>query len=188
MTRGILKNAQGNAPYRTQSPNEVSLEPLDREQVIENTKLNAQMKSHNPARPDLILENDEIASHLKWDEGNLLVNEMEKTPKMKIDEPKTPYEGGFDPNNDYYKLEPIEGLGDGMDDSQMKLDNLEVVHQSNDELLQQKEEKEGEADVVDIEDDISAFERKRRLHYKTEGNPLHHLISEDANGYAEEED
>lgn len=28
---------------------------------------------------------------MKWDEGNLLKNEIEKVPRMKIDEPPTPY-------------------------------------------------------------------------------------------------
>lgn len=176
MTRGILKNAKDDAAYRTQSPKEVSIEPLDRHQVIENTRLNAQMRHQNQTDTTQQQLEGDLPSHLKWDEGNLLVNEMEKTPKMKIDEPKTPYEGGFDPNNDYYKLEPIEGLDDGMDDTQIKPDEVEVLV---DPAAAEEEQRAQEPDEVNIEDDISEFERKRRMHYKTEGNPLHHIIADE---------
>lgn len=184
MAKGILKNVASDAPYRTQSPNEVSLEPLDRQEVIANTRHNAQMHGQNPTKVSGVQPENDCESHLKWDERNLLVNEMEKTPKMKIDEPKTPYEGGFNPENDYYKMEPLDdmGLGEGVDDADVELENVEVVTPvpvQASAAEARKAARAAEPEEVNIEDDISAFEGKRRMHYKTEGNPLHQLPPSD---------
>ena len=35
---------------------------------------------------------------LRWDESNLAVNESEKVPRMKVDEPKTPYHAAHQPS------------------------------------------------------------------------------------------
>lgn len=43
---------------------------------------------------------DRSSSHLKWDEANLYLAEQEKTAKMKIDEPKTPWAPSYDPSQD----------------------------------------------------------------------------------------
>ncbi|KAI5308734.1 hypothetical protein KEM55_004987 [Ascosphaera atra] len=39
-------------------------------------------------------------SHLKWDETNILLHEQNKVPRMKIDEPKTPFAPHYDPDAD----------------------------------------------------------------------------------------
>lgn len=46
------------------------------------------------------LEEDENSPRLKWDEANLYLTEQERTAKMKIDEPKTPYAPHYDPAED----------------------------------------------------------------------------------------
>ncbi|KAJ1677980.1 hypothetical protein EV182_005034, partial [Spiromyces aspiralis] len=51
------------------------------------------LKHPNEAQPG------EKETHLKWDEDNLLLNESQRTAKMKIDEPPTPYVR-YDPAND----------------------------------------------------------------------------------------
>jgi hypothetical protein len=38
--------------------------------------------------------------HIVWDEQNLQHNDANKTAKMKINEPKTPYNRGFDPEKE----------------------------------------------------------------------------------------
>lgn len=43
---------------------------------------------------------DESGQRLKWDEANLYLNEGQMGGKMKIDEPKTPYAGHYDPAED----------------------------------------------------------------------------------------
>lgn len=45
-------------------------------------------------------DHDENSPRLKWDEANLYLAEQEKTAKMKIDEPKTPYAPHYDPAED----------------------------------------------------------------------------------------
>ena len=45
-------------------------------------------------------EDEEGNPRLKWDEANLYLTEQEKTSKMKIDEPKTPYAKRYDPAED----------------------------------------------------------------------------------------
>ncbi|RCK59675.1 hypothetical protein Cantr_07321 [Candida viswanathii] len=92
--RGILRNR----PEEYHEDSEVP-DKLDRNEVIKNTRLNAQLAS--------------VPEHLKWDEINLYKNEQEKSATMKIDEPKTPYEGGFNPEGEYYR---DDNEGDEVDD------------------------------------------------------------------------
>jgi hypothetical protein len=43
-------------------------------------------------------------AHIRWNEANLQQNEDEKVPRMKIDQPKTPF----------HRLQPQEGDGDAV--------------------------------------------------------------------------
>lgn len=45
-------------------------------------------------------QHEEGSMRLKWDEANLYLNEGQMGGKMKIDEPKTPYAGTYDPAED----------------------------------------------------------------------------------------
>lgn len=60
----------------------------------------------------------EGGERLKWDEANLYLNENEKTPKMKIDEPKTPFVRKYDPSAED-EDDPMTGgsMGGGGGDS-----------------------------------------------------------------------
>ncbi|KAF8536418.1 hypothetical protein BDD12DRAFT_851215 [Trichophaea hybrida] len=53
-------------------------------------------------------DNGEASLRLKWDEANLYLTEQERTPKMKIDEPKTPFARGYDPHDDEAELHMID--------------------------------------------------------------------------------
>ena len=46
------------------------------------------------------MADDDNSPRLKWDEANLYLTEQERTAKMKIDEPKTPYAPHYDPAED----------------------------------------------------------------------------------------
>ena len=182
MPRGILKNAHTDAAYRTESPNQLDREKavFDRQKVIENTRLNAQL-SHGKGIPGLQhieqkKERGEALSEeeqLRWDERNLLVNEMEKSATMKIDEPKTPYEGGFDPNNDYYRTDnEVDGdadqedafeLGEGLDDADdVKKGQIEVV---GGEAPEAQASQVPDAAEPSAEEKHRIFEEKRKQHY-----------------------
>lgn len=53
-------------------------------------------------------QHDDGSPRLKWDEANLYLAEQEKTAKMKIDEPKTPYAPQYDPSQDEEEEEQVE--------------------------------------------------------------------------------
>lgn len=174
--KGILKNRDECENDSTASGE------FDRKTVIENTRRNAHMRADGGSVSGEDVHHHEPrrgASPLRWDEKNLIINEREKSATMKIDEPKTPYEGGFDPNNDYYKddeeEEGDEGgegeeeeeeellLGEPEDDAEFAPEVIERVEQDEPE-----EEEEDEERATGKEDAHTAFERMRKMHYKME--------------------
>lgn len=193
MPRGILKNAREDAAYKHESPNELDREKevFDRQKVIENTRLNAKL-THGPgaagaaasgpglADIELKRQRGETLSEeeqLRWDERNLLINEMEKSATMKIDEPKTPYEGGFDPNNEYYRTDNEAGddafeLGEGVDDA-------DDVNKGEIEVVQRDAASQpAAAPEPTAEDKHRLFEEKRKQHYHLKAAPLKHPVAD----------
>ncbi|KAL5355389.1 hypothetical protein BJX96DRAFT_141215 [Aspergillus floccosus] len=61
---------------------------------------------------------DENSPRLKWDEANLYLTEQEKTAKMKIDEPKTPYAPHYDPAEDEEEMRLAEEAEESLIDAQ----------------------------------------------------------------------
>lgn len=205
--RGILRN-KSEAPLA--QVHEVG-DHLDRQEVIRNTQLNAHVASENQSKGDEIrakiaarkksfgssdesgIDSDRVngtEDHLKWDEINLYKTEQEKAATMKIDEPKTPYEGGFNPEGEYYRdddeeasaskgLEEIPAfeLGDSeFDKSEAEryesLNGGQVIRSPDAE----EEEEEPEEKPATAEERHRIFEEKRKAHYHLKALPLRQKI------------
>lgn len=94
--------------------------------MLENTLKNAGRRrssstrsSHPPTSSDAA--EGESSLRLKWDEANLYLTEQERTPKMKIDEPKTPYAKRYDPMEDEAEMAMIDAKGIVVDELDAKL-------------------------------------------------------------------
>ncbi|VEU20398.1 DEKNAAC101272 [Brettanomyces naardenensis] len=205
--RGILKNAPEDATYKREPRNELDPEKskFDRQKVIENTRMNSKLAGLNAEQGNIIRQRlahqakirdsqiaDEAAfalddDHLKWDEKNIILNEQEKSATMKIDEPKTPYEGGFNPNNEYYRPDEDDttgedelgdiNLGEGVADDKNVVPNetIEVVESEQPEPALEEESEEKELSPAEKH---KLFELKRKQHYHMKGNVLKHPLPE----------
>lgn len=193
--RGILRNKGEGSPKQHNEGD------LDRQEVIRNTRLNAQL-SADSSKGDKIRakiaeaksengEHEQLPEHLKWDEINLYKTEQEKAATMKIDEPKTPYEGGFNPEGEYYRDDgddqeesneiPDFSLGEGQFDSEIpvrqSLNGGEVFKAEGGEEEEEEEEEEVPEKVPLLaEEKHKKFEEMRKAHYHLAAQPLKHKI------------
>lgn len=178
-------------------------EDFDRQEVIKNTKLNAQLvlessageeiraklarkksinlSNHSIDPSQVIADEKAKHDHLKWDEINLYKTEQEKAATMKIDEPKTPYEGGFNPKGEYYREDEDEDevsipdftLGESQFDASegvgQSLNGGEVIENPH-----PSEDSEPEEKPLLAEEKHKRFEEMRKAHYHNAAKPLHH--------------
>lgn len=63
---------------------------------------------------------DEHGVRLKWDEANLYLNEGQMGGRMKIDEPKTPYAGRYDPGEDDEEMSMLNAQDIAVDELEME--------------------------------------------------------------------
>ncbi|OKL64593.1 hypothetical protein UA08_00361 [Talaromyces atroroseus] len=147
--KGILKNSTSFIHQQQQpsSPEKVDIsspslpaDPAENKEItLQNTLQNAGRRSSSAARrtsagrrlsgtPSAFGNRDEEdrSSHLKWDEANLYLAEQEKTSKMKIDEPKTPWAPSYDPSHDEMELEAQNHTLDAHD---LVVDELDQARQ-----------------------------------------------------------
>lgn len=188
--RGILRNKSVSK--------QVNETELDRRKVIDNTVLNSQLgRNHNdPEDPEetngdalraLIAEKHAPHPNLKWDEINLYKTEQEKCATMRIDEPKTPYEGGFDPLGEYYREDdpeeiPLLELGQGQFDDESELAANQPVEQEAEDNgsldLEEQELRELELAPQLAEERHKRFEEMRKAHYHLKGEALKEPVAD----------
>ncbi|OBA22259.1 hypothetical protein METBIDRAFT_38703 [Metschnikowia bicuspidata var. bicuspidata NRRL YB-4993] len=193
--RGILRNKE------TKSAEETRAEEFDRQEVIRNTRLNAQLAAETNRGKEIRAKIAEakgdshdaraLPEHLKWDELNLYQTEQEKAATMKIDEPKTPYEGGFDPEGEYYRDDGDEDTGPGeipellLGEGEYDMREVQSLSLNGGELINpgvgspdgdEQGDAEPEAPALLAEERHKRFEEMRKAHYHNAANPLKHEI------------
>ncbi|GAB1193076.1 hypothetical protein APSETT444_002279 [Aspergillus pseudonomiae] len=136
--KGILKNPSSQniqTTHESLAPRAPSTEPMDtKELTLQNTLQNAGRRhSSSTAHPGTAsrrqsvasVQHDENSPRLKWDEANLYLTEQEKTAKMKIDEPKTPYAPHYDPSQDEEEMQLAEAEDSLIDAQGVVVDELD---------------------------------------------------------------
>ncbi|PLB51875.1 hypothetical protein P170DRAFT_433770 [Aspergillus steynii IBT 23096] len=139
--KGILKNSSSHSVLRashaseTLAPPTPAIETADnKELTLQNTLQNAgRRRSSSNTRPGTSsrrqsladVKDDENSPRLKWDEANLYLTEQEKTAKMKIDEPKTPYAPRYDPAEDEDEMQLAEAEEKLIDAQDVVVDELD---------------------------------------------------------------
>ncbi|KAF8460661.1 hypothetical protein BDZ91DRAFT_417101 [Kalaharituber pfeilii] len=127
-TKGILKNP--SASHRSPVLRATVTDPIDgaptmerqiseKDIVLQNTLQNAgRRRSTSNGRPGSRRQSstagdspDQASPRLKWDEANLYLTEQQKSSKMKITEPKTPYAKRYDPAEDEDELRTLNAEG-----------------------------------------------------------------------------
>lgn len=205
--RGILRNKSVSEDSAHSPP---LPDKLDRQEVIKNTKLNAQLhddsskgeeiraKIAQKKREQGLDEHDHLPEHLKWDEVNIYKNEQEKSATMKIDEPKTPYEGGFNPEGEYYRDDDDDDGGANSKAAEDEIPEFELGEGEYDKLPHDvssslhggqvyKDESQADEDAnaedgqeeerpLTAEERHKRFEEKRKEHYHMKALPLKHKI------------
>ena len=111
--KGILKNAKDAKKYSNTNAYPTS-DDIDESlrNAQKNSSLNQSLgttQSGSPLNEQEMKQNEKRQKDLKWDEANLQKNEEEKVPRMKIDEPPTPYaEMPAELRHDYDPHEDVE--------------------------------------------------------------------------------
>lgn len=147
--KGILKNSTSFVhQQQASSPEKVAIsspplpaDPAENKEItLQNTLQNAGRRRSSSTRrtsagrrlsgtPSAFGEQgDERSPHLKWDEANLYLTEQEKTAKMKIDEPKTPWAATYDPSQDEREEMEVEAQNHTLDANDLVVDELDQAH------------------------------------------------------------
>lgn len=173
-----------------------------RNKVLENTKLNALLKSNN-INPNILNSQGEIdpkkieelsqddKEKLKWNAKNLQDNEIIQKQiienlEQTIDEPKTPFQAAVQPElNEYYQDdEEVEDLDNfSLGEPELKVDELDKKFNKEidaEELDQIHSQEDG--DDEDQEDEAptkpkKSFEELRKSHYHHEHPPIHKEVT-----------
>ncbi|KKK21514.1 hypothetical protein AOCH_006644 [Aspergillus ochraceoroseus] len=131
--KGILKNSSSHhhlqGTYDEHSPPFVPTTVDTKELTLHNTLQNAGRRHSSSSRRTSLAsshgQHDENSPRLKWDEANLYLTEQERTAKMKIDEPKTPYAPHYDPTEDEEEMRLAEAQESLIDAQGLVVDELD---------------------------------------------------------------
>ena len=128
---------------------------------------------------------DDNSPRLKWDEANLYLTEQDRTAKMKIDEPKTPYAPHYDPTEDDEEMRLEEAKESLIDAQGVVVDELDLAKTgrkgvSEDEI---PDLELGEAEEVqqDHTQDPRIY-RQRSLSTESQKQEKHVHVGSEANG------
>lgn len=185
MVKGILKH---KTPEAEVAPNP----EIDRQQVLENTRANAQLYSQNSEKirrastgkvrvdeassgttefpPNPSGTNGGQPSDISWDEAGIYLHEQDKGTYMKIDEPKTPYAGTLG-DNEYYAEDDEEATGFSLGEPEFDEDGtLEKERIIKDPSVEDEDDEDDEMDEREQmrEEDKQQhdeFLKKRNQHY-----------------------
>ncbi|KAL4886307.1 hypothetical protein BJY04DRAFT_178842 [Aspergillus karnatakaensis] len=130
--KGILKNSSSqhhlHVSYDAHTPPPPP--PADtKDLTLQNTLQNAGRRPSASSRRTSLASShglhDDASPRLKWDEANLYLTEQEKTAKMKIDEPKTPYAPHYDPAEDEEEMRLADAQDSVIDAQGIVVDELD---------------------------------------------------------------
>lgn len=205
--KGILRNSHhiSNDSSLKNDPENLTADntKFDRQKVLANTKANAQIhsigstiaKSHKSLEDDVFQPEKEghnnssgkLPDHLKWDEANLYLTEQEKNATMKIDEPKTPYQGSLGSSEYYKDDDDLDGGDLLLGEPELSVANDPTIQNERivkpEEELSETDDKTEEDHKLTEEERHKKFEQMRKNHYFMKGAILHKHIDVD-----EEED
>lgn len=170
---GILKNPSHTSPPT--SPTSPEQPTSAKEVTIANTHYNAGNRrtpstsrpstTRTPTAPDGAAS--EPSQRLKWDEANLYLTEQERTPKMKIDEPKTPFARGYESPSDDEDAGEIPGLELG--EPERKVPERRLSDGSRKAVLVEDGGGEVGGDSAEEREKHRRFEEMRKRHYEMKG-------------------
>ncbi|KAJ6034685.1 hypothetical protein N7460_008860 [Penicillium canescens] len=201
--KGILKNSnsftgQAPSPVTATSPPTVPTisEPEEtKELTLQNTLQNAgRRRSSSTTRPGTNSRRqsgasaiDENEPRLKWDEANLYLTEQERTAKMKIDEPKTPYAPHYDPAEDDEQIRLDEAQESLLNAQGIAVDELELAKPSHrkgvsEEEIPDLELGEPEENVQPVGSDDPRVFRDRSMSMDSHKSEKHVHVGGGANG------
>ncbi|KAF3395981.1 hypothetical protein F1880_006977 [Penicillium rolfsii] len=206
--KGILKNSKSFQPAPVSAPAAVPpaipsiAEPEDtKELTIQNTLVNAGRRRSssgtNPGsssrRQSLASQHDENQPRLQWDEANLYLTEQERTAKMKIDEPKTPYAPHYDPAEDEEELRREEARGSLIDAQDVVVDELDKTTHGGHHKKGASEDDIPDLELGEAEEGLSGFGqetpeqriyRERSMSVESHKSDKHVVVDPDTNGDA----